>query len=192
MILKEDDTTISCVQLIFMFKYQHNPPNSEDPEVFSLALVHPFNAKIPQQDIPIKDHNLGLIHVQAMPWKEAQFVSVGSIPHERSLRRLGFGSHSSWCCWWLHAFEAATPCSLALLTWKYMIYGLSECCNVRSHICFLVRHLWFPFRYCQSIMMAKLPCIRGGLCIEPNKCPWLLLPVLYPIVGVPIESWTFC
>ena len=75
----------------------------------------------------------------------------------RSLGRSGFGSHSSRCCWRWHVFGAATPCSLALLTRKYMIYGLSERCNARSG---LVRRLWFPFRYCRSIMMAELHFIR--------------------------------
>lgn len=61
-------------QLIYVFKYQA----SGDVER-SIALVHPFDGKIPLREVPKKDRDLGFIRVRVTPRKEARFVSVDSI-----------------------------------------------------------------------------------------------------------------
>ena len=61
-------------QLIYVFKYK-----ASSDEVWSIALIHLYDAKIPRREIPRKDRNLGFIQVHATQRQEARFVFVNSI-----------------------------------------------------------------------------------------------------------------
>ncbi|KZP04009.1 hypothetical protein FIBSPDRAFT_904596 [Athelia psychrophila] len=64
-------------QLILIFKLDLS--SDQGSQIFTLALVQPYDMKIPARDRPAKDRELGLLRRRSQPRKNSVFIEVNSI-----------------------------------------------------------------------------------------------------------------